>query len=123
MKRDRFYGDTIDEWIAKTPAELSRDAVGLWEIVSFGREGFDLSGQELIDFVRRSLLALFDKGAKPVTGAADNVHIWTPLSDYGDDPAEMSGTIIEEWQRSGQDPDFGGIWFALPHVYEQKRSR
>jgi hypothetical protein len=121
-KRDRFYGDTVEERITKVAAELARDAIGLWQIVSFGREGFALSGAELVDFVRRSLLELFAKGAKPVTGALDNVHIWTQLKSYGDTPEEMSRTIIDEWQRSGHDPDFGGVWFALPHVYEEKRT-
>jgi len=121
-KRDRFYGDTVEERIAKIATELARDAIGLWQIVSFGREGFALSGTELVDFVRRSLLELFARGAKPVTGSLDNVHIWTPLKNYGDTPEEMSRAIIDEWQRSGRDPDFGGVWFAVPQVYEEKRT-
>ena len=47
-KRDRFYGDTVEERITKVAAELARDAIGLWQIVSFGREGFALSGAELL---------------------------------------------------------------------------
>jgi hypothetical protein len=123
QRRDRYYGWTVDEWIAATPGELTRDAVSLWEIVSFGRQGFGLSGPELIDFVRRSLLALFEKGAKPVVGANDGVHLWMPLTNYSGDAEDTARTIIDEWQQSGRDPDAGGIWFALPQVYEYKRTR
>ena len=51
------------------PNELPIDAVGLWQIMAAGRGGFELSGTELVEFVRLVLLALFEKGAKPVTGA------------------------------------------------------
>jgi hypothetical protein len=86
LLRDKFYGNTVEEWIDKVPAELSVDAVGLWQIVSFGREGFGLAGKELTEYVRRSLVALFAKGAMPVTGATDGIHIWT-LVNYGNDRA------------------------------------
>jgi hypothetical protein len=119
--RERFYGNTVEEWIAKVPGELAVDAVGLWQIVSFGRQGFELSGDELADYVRRNLLALFAKGAKPVIGAFDGTHFWT-LLNYGDRPEEMANAIIEEWLRSGCDPDAGGVWFALPHVYQARRT-
>lgn len=32
----RTYGVTVSEWIAKTPAELADDAVGLWHIAKMG---------------------------------------------------------------------------------------
>jgi hypothetical protein len=119
--RDKFYGDTIEERIEKVPAELLVDAVGLWQIVSFGREGFGLSGDKLVDYVRRHLFALFAKGAKPVQGAMDNIHIWT-LVNYGETAEQMADAIINEWRNSGRDPDVGSVWFALPHIYEEKRS-
>jgi hypothetical protein len=116
--RDRFYGCTIDEYVEKVPNELPVDAVGLWQIVSFGRQGFGLSGDELTDFVRRCLSGIFARGAKPVQGALDGIHVWT-LVPYGDRPAETIQAIVEEWKASGHDPDPGGIWFALPHVYSE----
>jgi hypothetical protein len=119
--REKFYGHTVEEWIEKVPGELAVDAVGLWQIVSFGREGFGLSGDKLVDYVRQNLLALFAKGAKPVQGALDNIHIWT-LVDYGDTAEGMADGIIKEWLNSGRDPDVGDVWFALPHIYEAKRS-
>ncbi len=119
-RRKKYYGHTVEEWIEKVPGELAVDAVGLWQIVSSGRAGFGLSGDELVDYVRRNLFALFAKGAKPVRGAFDNIHIWT-LVDYGNTPEEMADGIIKEWLRSGRDPDVGGVWFALPHIYEEGR--
>jgi hypothetical protein len=119
--RDKFYGSTVEEWIQKIPGELPIDAVGLWQIVPFGREGFGLSGIELVDIVRRCILVLLSKGAKPVVGALDNVHIWT-LVDYGQSNETVADAIISEWITSGKDPDVGGVWFALPHIYEEKRS-
>jgi hypothetical protein len=119
--RDKYYGNTVQEWIEKVPGELLVDAVGLWQIVSFGREGFGLSGDELVDYVRQNLFALFAKGAKPVQGALDNIHPWT-LVDYGKTAEQMADAIINEWRNSGRDPDVGGVWFALPHIYEAVRS-
>jgi len=60
--RGKFYGSTIDERLSQVPNELAIDAVGLWQIVSFGRQGFDLSGEPLTDYVRRHILALLGKG-------------------------------------------------------------
>ena len=111
----------MSEWIEKVPGELSVDAVGLWQIISFGRDGFSLSGNELVDYVRRNLAALFAKGARPVIGATDNIHIWMPVN-YGGSAEEMIDNIINEWIRCGRDPDWGDVWFALPHIYEQKRT-
>jgi len=118
--RHKTYGTPIEEWIAMVPNELPRDAVGLWQIVSAGRQGFGLSGQELIEFVRLILLALFEKGAKPVTGAIDGIHVWA-LIPYGEKPDEMADAIIKEWISTAREPDLGGVWFAIPQIYEGKR--
>jgi hypothetical protein len=117
--RDKFFGSTVEEWIERLPNELSVDAVGLWQVVAFGREGFGLSGTELVDFVRRCIQALFTKGARPVVGALDNIHIWVVV-DYGH--SNEVDAIISEWLTSGKDLDVGGVWFALPHVYEERQS-
>jgi hypothetical protein len=85
-----------------------------------GRDGFGLSGSELIDYVRRHLLALFTRGAKPVIGARDGIHFWTPV-DYGKTADEMADAIINEWIQTGREPDAGDLWFALPHIYEARR--
>jgi hypothetical protein len=115
--RDKIYGQTLEEWIEKLPGELRVDAVGLWQIVSFGREGFGLSGEELIAVVRESIAALLAKGALPVVGAMDGIHVWTPVN-YGNTVGEISEAIVAEWRTSGRDPDGGDVWFALPHILE-----
>jgi hypothetical protein len=118
--RHKLFGTPVEQWIAAVTNELPVDAVGLWQIVPAGRDGFGLSGQELIEFVRLNLLALFEKGAKPVIGAADGIHVWT-LAPYGETPAEMADAIIKEWSASGREPDGGDVWIALPHIYVAKR--
>lgn len=116
-RRDKYYGTTIEERIAQVPEELDIDAVGLWQIVPFGREGFGLAGDELDDYVRRHILALLAKGAKPVVGATDDIHYWT-LVDYGRTPDEIADAIIAEWHAMGRDPNPGDVWFAIPDIYE-----
>jgi hypothetical protein len=115
--RHKFFGTTIEEDLAQRPVELAIDAVGLWQIVKFGREGFEFSGSDLVDYVRRHILNLLEKGAKPVRGAEDGVHYWRVI-DYGSSPDKITGAIIGEWLASGEDPNFGDVWFALPHIYE-----
>jgi len=115
--RDRFYGQTVEEWIEKLPGELPIDAVGLWQIVSFGREGFGLSGEELIAVVRQGIAALLAKGAVPVVGAMDGIHVWTSVN-YGETAAQISEAVITEWLNLGRDPEVGDVWFALPHILE-----
>jgi hypothetical protein len=115
--RDKFYGQTLEEWIEKLPGELPIDAVGLWQVASFAREGFGLSGEELITVVRQGMAALLAKGAVPVVGAGDDIHVWTRVN-YGDTAEEISEAIIAEWRNSGREPDVGDVWFALPHILE-----
>jgi len=118
--RDKFYGYTIGEWISKIPNELAADAVGLWQIVSFGRDGFGLSGPALVGYVRKSLFALLASGARPGVGALDGEHIWITV-DYGNTAENVCDSIIAEWIASGRDPNEGDVWFALPHIYNAKR--
>src|SRR5436190_1882358 len=117
MKRDKFYGSTIEERLELVAGELPIDAVGLWQFVSFGRQGFGLSGADLVDYVRRQILVLLAKGAKPVKGVRDGSHYWRVV-DYGKSPEEIADAIIAEWQASGREPGPGEPWFALPHIYE-----
>jgi hypothetical protein len=119
--RDKFYGCTIDEWISKVPGEFEVDAVGLWQIVSFGQEGFGLSGGALVEYVRRNLLTLMACGAKPIVGAVDGEHIWITI-DYGETPEKICEPILAEWLASGRDPNEGDVWFAQPHIYNAIRA-
>jgi len=64
----KAYGGSVSEWIALAPGELNDLPVGMWKIVDHGRDGFGLEGPALADFIRRSIYALMDAGAKPVAG-------------------------------------------------------
>jgi hypothetical protein len=113
----RIFRTPVSEWVASVPSELEDDAVGLWQIIPVGRVDFGLEGNELVNYVRKALLAVFAQGAKPVEGATDGKHYWKLRENYGDEPERMAEAIIDEWLASGHDPDPGGIWFALPKVY------
>ena len=64
----RFFGYTIDESVELVSNELEHDVVGLWQIIPKGREDFGLTGDALVDFARRHIIALIKKGAVPVRG-------------------------------------------------------
>ena len=74
--RDKYYGRTLDEYFSTLPGELPIDAVGLWQVVPSGRDGFGLSGSELDAFVRRGVLALLAAGAVPVRHVPGSDYEW-----------------------------------------------
>jgi hypothetical protein len=117
--RDRFSGSTIEERLEQVSNQLEDDGVGLWHIVSFGRDQFGLSGDALVEYVRRHLWALLRKGAKPVM-MAKRPYYWK-LKHYGMTDQETIDGLIQEWLCSGHDPDAGDVWLALPHIYEKRR--
>ena len=57
--------NSVREFIQFIPGELTIDAVGLWQIVLPGRGpgGYALSNGNLIELIRRCILALLRKGA------------------------------------------------------------
>lgn len=103
----------MSEWIERTPNELDQDAVGLWQIVASGRDGFELSGEELDVFVRRSISALLVRGAVPVSASATKGKFWDERFDYGSSVEDITNNVIVEWHNAGVDPDHEGVWFAL----------
>lgn len=116
--RHKLYGHTIAEHIRTVPDELPVDAVGLWQIVPAGRDGFDLSGDDLAEFVHRCLLALLERGAKPVVSGGGTKYDWILQSQYGEANEEIANAIVNEWLATGAiDPNPGGLWFALPSPY------
>jgi hypothetical protein len=114
--RDKYYGQTVGEYMEALPRELPDDAVGLWQIEAAGSDWFGLSGDRLVDFVRQGIAALLAKGAKPVVQATDGVHDWIPV-DYGETPRSIADAIIAEWQKSGRAPTVGDVWFAIPDLF------
>jgi hypothetical protein len=126
-RRDKWYGNTIEERIEMYPHELPIDAVGLWQIVSFGYDGFNLRGDDLIDFTRRCIIRLLEYGAKPVHGGKGTGYDWVLQPQYGKTSNEITDLVIAAWLAAGGgEPkdagwqDFenpanpGGVWFALP---------
>jgi hypothetical protein len=97
---------------------LEIDAVGLWQIVGIGESYFHLSGDELQNFVRRSLQTLLSKGARPVVFATDDIHTWERVDRYGSSDDQIIDAVIREWESLHRDPHAGGVWFATPEVYE-----
>jgi hypothetical protein len=115
--KDKFFGETLIECIQETPDELSVDAVGLWQIVSAGRHGFELSDDDLAEFVRLCVLALLEHGAKPVIGGGGTEYDWILQPQYGEKNEEITSAVVNEWLAMGGDSDPGGLWFALPSPY------
>jgi len=121
--RDKNFGQTVIEYIQTVPGELPVDAVGLWQIVPAGREGFDLKGEDLAQFIRLCVFALLKHGAVPVTGGAGTEYDWLHEHRYGNTMDEIADAVVAEWMVSGApDCDPGGLWFALPspHVGSRK---
>lgn len=116
--RHKLYGHTVAEHIQTVPDELPVDAVGLWQIVPAGRYGFELSGSDLTEFVHRCVLALLERGAKPVMGGGGTEYDWILQPQYGEANEEIANAVVNEWLATGGgDLDPGGLWFALPSPY------
>ena len=114
--REKRSGETMSDYIVQVANELPIDAVGMWQIVPGGRQGFDLEGNALTDYVRRCIAELLSRGAVPVFGGgADGPHDWIVQRQYGSRPEEIIENVIREWLANGaQNGDPGGLWFALP---------
>lgn len=107
--RHSIYGTTLTDWIAQVPAELKADAVGLFQPVVAGTEGFGLDGIQLDDFVRRCIVALLDAGAVP-TIALDNR--WPRAPGYNGSSEEIASQIVGQWRRGEIRADHDGLWFV-----------
>ncbi|MCZ8396174.1 hypothetical protein HGQ98_13970 [Achromobacter ruhlandii] len=113
-----IFGQTMAECINTIAGELPTDAVGMWQIIPTGRQEFGLSGDDLTEFVRRCVLALLDRGAKPVVGGGGTEYDWLLQLQYGKSNEEIVNAVIREWLNSGAtDCDPGGLWFALLSPY------
>jgi hypothetical protein len=116
-KLDKDYGVSISDWLSMVPNELPRDAVGMFQIVPAGRDGYSLVGPDLIEFVRRGIDALLKAGAVPVRGQRGADYEWIRQKQYGSTDAEITESIITEWLAMPDDPLVlcgEGVWFARP---------
>lgn len=110
----RHFGTSLSEWIKRTPNELQVDAVGMWQIVPVGRGDFGLSGEQLRDFVKRSIIELLVAGAIPVRPWNKDGEDWIEDLTFGKSVSEIADNVVREWIGSGIDPDHDGLWFELP---------
>jgi hypothetical protein len=121
--RGRYYGATVSEHIRGVAGELPIDAVGLWQIVPAGRYEFELSGDDLTEFVSRCVAELFAHGATPVVGGRGTDYDWIYQPQYGETNDEIVHAVIKEWLASGAgDCDPGRLWFALRSPYVGRRA-
>lgn len=114
--RHRTYNTTMRDWIDHVPKELDDIGVGLAELLDDGKYGFGLDGAALVDFIRRSLHALLDKGAKPRHWGSPSHPDRNVMLHYGNDTNdEIVEGVIADWLASGGgDLEWGDFWFALP---------
>ena len=111
------FGIPLEECIAAFPAELPRDAVGLWQISNSLRRGFELSDAVLQISIRKSVEALLDAGAVPVFGSSADRN-WH-LAEGFDGPNEVVADKVMKYLAAlGREPDVGDLWLALPCFVE-----
>ena len=110
---------TVEEHARAVASELEIDAVGLWQVVPYVRDGFGVEGDALDEVLRYYLLFLFAEGAMPVVGRHGVDH-WILKDGYGDTPEEMAASIVAEWRASGAGyPEpYDSLWFALPKMFK-----
>lgn len=111
-------GLTSADWISRSLESAKSDPVGLWQIVKAGRQGFGLDGPDLEDFVRGFIQELIRGGASPIVGDRSTSSGWSKTIKYGTKSEEVVDAIINEWKNDNTDPDVGGVWFALPSVWQ-----
>ncbi|WP_315925313.1 hypothetical protein [Mesorhizobium sp. SP-1A] len=96
------------------PNELAIDAVGLWQIIPYGRHDFGFNGQDLEAFTAEALSNLLARGAVPITGQDGK---WVIEHRYGTANQEIITNVIDKWLAPGApDPDVESVWFGLPSV-------
>jgi hypothetical protein len=115
-RRHRVNNTTISDWIAQMPSDLDDIGVGLAGILDDGRYGFELKGPALVDFIRRGLYALVERGAKPRHWGSPTYPDRNIPLHYGNDTnEEIVEGVIADWLASGAgDLEWGDFWFALP---------
>ena len=122
---DKYYGLTMHEYIKGCLEELKIDAIGLWQIVGNIKD-FGLSKKEANSFCYRYILELINHGAKPVVGGVNTDYHWVVTNDYGDKPEEIADNVTKKWHETQNTPndiaDMGGLWFARPEIYEEKKT-
>ena len=126
VQSNEGFSSAIEERIAAYPNELATDAVGLWQIVPYGYDEFDLRGDDLKEFTNRCIMKLLASGAKPVRSNGESEYDWIVDPQYGEANEEIASSVVAAWlEASSGEPrpsrldEFdnpanpGGLWFAL----------
>ena len=114
--RHKEFGTPLSEWLARIPAELPVDAVGLWQVVAPLKYDFGLSGDALVGAVRTAVQGLLAAGAVPVQGAK-NPSRWVMCQDLSGSDDLAVDLVVDYWQALGRDPHVGDIWFTLNRTW------
>lgn len=121
MDRRRALGDSVAEYIETLPYETDSDGECIWRIVPAG-ESFGFEGEQLTEFVRRSVFRLLESGAIPVRYAEEGDLEWREQTHYGEEKSEAADAIVAEWLDAGggrQEWDY--LWFVTRRVLETSR--
>jgi len=111
------FGTPLEEWIRAFPAELPRDAVGLWQISNSLRRGFELSDSVFQISIRKSVKALLDAGAVPVFGSSADRR-WHLAEGFDGTSDVIVERVMSYLGGLGREPDVGDLWLALPSFVE-----
>lgn len=119
--RRASYRHTLAEHIQTVADELPVDAVGLWQIVPAGRQGFGLSGADLEEFVCRCVFALLERGAVPVIGGDGAKFDWLHKPQYGEINADIAlvDVVTQEYKAFGIESDcvpYGSRFMVVTHL-------
>ena len=107
------HGWTVAEFQKWLTGQLALSPVGLWLIVSDGRDWFRLTGENLTEFVRLGVLALLRAGATPLTRVVGPPPGWNIAERYGETPEQIAEAVTAEWVAAGcGDPDDRAVWFG-----------
>ena len=88
------------------------------DIITEGQTKFNLAGEALDDFVRRRILALLRRGARPIESSYSLSYDWDMVYGYGETPKEIVEAVIAEWKASGRDPPpWGDATFMAPNEF------
>lgn len=106
----------IDEWARRVPNELAQDAVGLHQIIPSMRQEFGVDSETANFYIRTIIVDILNRGAFPVTGVANSGGYWRRLLEYAGTNEEIADRILAEWPETRGDPDWSGLWFAMPDM-------
>lgn len=109
------YGTPILRWIQDRAGSARHEFETFSAIVSAGRHGYKLEGDELVEFARRCLYAMLEAGAKPVVFTTGDGPQFRLTDVYGTANDEIVEMIIAEWLADGGgDLPWGVYPFTFP---------